>query len=407
MKPKAVLAYCREKGIRSVDLRFVDVGGNWRHITYPISALTEASFEEGFGHSVLLDPMGTAAPIHVVLVPHSDANYLDPFTHRPTLVLIASVQDIVMRDECQLDSRYLAMRALRYLESSSVGDGLSVQTLYPFRMVRNGVAKSEVGNHANTLLACGPADVDFEMRCQIADTAAESGLQIDRHYSGLNSSSAMVLKPSNLVECCDDIMMLSYLIGQIASRNQCKVHLQDLWISSQWSITRQAESIFVGSSHRGLSDMGVHAVGGILKHSDAIAAIALSNRDSGGYPWHRICSEEIDHAICRVSVASHNPRTRTVEFVGSPASCNPYLVFSALLMAMIDGIQNKTSPGRALDPKFTPEEDVSKWKIAGEGTTGMDRKQLARRLDEDRDFLSRGEVFSDELIDLLCSRLNS
>lgn len=97
MKPKAVLAYCREKGIKAFDLRFVDVLGSWRHLTFPVSALTEASFEEGFGHDIVLDQSAGQFPSHAILVPQGVAHYLDPFTPQPTLVLLCSVQDAVMR----------------------------------------------------------------------------------------------------------------------------------------------------------------------------------------------------------------------------------------------------------------------------------------------------------------------
>ena len=134
MKPKALLAYCREKGIRSVDLRFVDIDGTWRRITLPLSALNETSFEEGFGHSLLLDCSANKQPVHLILVPQSEANYLDPFTNQPTLILIAAVQDSVVREESPLDSRQLAVRAMRYMESASIGDALSIRSCFQFRI---------------------------------------------------------------------------------------------------------------------------------------------------------------------------------------------------------------------------------------------------------------------------------
>ena len=408
MKPKAVLAYCREKGIKSFDLRFVDLEGDWRHITFPLSALNEAAFEEGFGHSILLD-RSAIQPGHAILVPQSEANYLDPFTPQPTLILIASVQDAVMREESPLDSRNVAIRAMRYLESTSIGDGLSVRSSFQFR-----IAQTEPANHTdeennNSFLACGPDDKDFSLRCDVADIAIESGLHIDRHYCGMNASSEIILKPSNLVECCDDIMMLRYLAGQYASKRQCRVQLLNLWIPSQWSITRQSEPIFAGSAYHGLSDVGLHAIGGILNHVDAIAAIALSNGCKlDAYKWLRMCSNKEVDSICKILVASHNPRARSVEFLGSPARSNPYLVYSAILMAIIDGIQNKTSPELALDVRTNNiAEESNEWAIGSTASARLDRKHLMNQLSEDRDFLSHREVFSDDLIDLLCSRLGA
>ncbi len=407
MKPKAVLAYCREKGIKAFDLRYADVLGNWRHITFPVSALTEACFEEGFGHEIVLDPSSNHGLIHSVLVPQGVANYIEPFTRQPTLVLIASIQDAVMREESPLDSRQVAVQAMRYLETSSIGDGLTVRASCQFRVDRQHHPLETPKPDGCTFLACGPQDVDFRMRCDVTDIAADAGLHIERHYSGLNSSSEMILKPSSLVKCCDDVLMLRYLLGQnAASQNQC-ISTADLWLPNQWSITRQGDSIFVGSSYRGLSESALHAMGGILRHSDAITAIAIANiTSSTAVPWLKLCSNEVAKSICRVIVASNNPRDKAIEFRGAPAACNPYLVFSALLMAMIDGIQNKTSPGAALDKRLQKPEDASDFSIGCNDIESNCRRHLMESLMSDCDFLSRGEVFSNELIDLLCRQLS-
>jgi len=408
VKPKAVLAYCREKGIKAFDLRFADVLGSWRHISFPISALTEASFEEGFGHEIVLDEYANESPGHAILVPQGVANYLDPFTPQPTLVLVANVQDAIMREESPLDSRHVAMQAMRYLESSTIGDGVSVKAGSQFRIVRPEPSDllGEPQPAGSTLLACGPADRDFRIRCEVAETAAEAGLQIERHFSGLHRSSEMVLKPTSLVECCDDLFMLRYLLGQNAWNHQETLSTKELWLPSQWSITRQGESIFVGSSYRGLSEAGVHAMGGIVKHGDAITAIAVANDKSvHNVPWLKLCSSDAVESICRVAIASNNPRDRAIEFRGAPAGCNAYLAFSAVLMAMIDGIQNKTTPGVALEKQIDGTSDSIAYTIGTDGTGNSDRRQLMEKLMTDCDFLSRGEVFSDELIDSLCRQL--
>jgi glutamine synthetase len=227
VKPKAVLAYCREKGIKSVDLRFVDLDGNWRHITFPLSALTESAFEEGFGHEIQLDPHSKLSPAHAILLPQSEANYLDPFTNQPTLVLLATIQDPLMREESSLDSRSVALRAVRFLESTLIGDGVSIRAAFPFRILRSEVREqtacpSSMRTESSTFLACGPLDRDFLLRCEIADLASESGLTIHRHVSGASESSEMVLKPAGLVESCDDVMMVRYLIGQSSTIFGCQ-----------------------------------------------------------------------------------------------------------------------------------------------------------------------------------------
>ena len=409
MKPKAVLAYCREKGIKSFDLRFVDVLGAWRHITFPASSLTEACFDEGFGHDIVLDHVASSTPSHAILVPQGMANYLDPFAHQPTLVLIASIQDALMREDSPLDSRHVAVQAMQYLESSTIGEGLAVRARYQFRIQRNSTTEAPTTFNNNTHLACGPMDPDFQMRCESTDFATEAGLQIERHFSGPETSSEMVLKPSSLLECCDDIMMLRYLIGQNASKKQEFVSTANLCLPSQWSITKHGESIFVGSAYRGLSDTGLHAIGGILAHADALCAIAFANNPHAcRSPWLRLCSSAEPKSICRAVVTSNNPRDRAIEFQGSPADCNPYLTYSAVLMAMIDGIQNKMSPGSALDKKIESTDDCNSHTIGcgSKAEHASGRRSLMASLESDCDFLNRGEVFSGALIDSLCRQLS-
>ncbi len=406
MKPKAVLAYCREKGIKAFDLRFADVPGSWRRITFPVSALTEASFDEGFGHDIVLEPSANQSPTYAILVPQGFANYLDPFAHQPTLVLLASVQDAVMREESPLDSRSVAVQAMRYLEASTIGDGLALRASCQFRIDRTGQQDQALQPCENTLLACGPVDRDFNTRCLVAEIASEAGLHIERHFSGMSSSSEMILKQSSLVECCDDMLMLRYLVGQNAWKNGDRVSTANLWLPSQWSITRQGESLFVGSGYRGLSETGLHAIGGILRHADAITAIAIANADSSdGVPWLKLCSSDTAESLCRVIIASNNPRDRAIEFRGAPAACNPYLVYSAVLMAMIDGIQNKTTLGTALDKQIDSASDAVSYSIGRDETGQASRRQLMESLMSDSDFLSRGQVFSNELIEVLCKEL--
>lgn len=431
MKPKAVLAYCREKGIKAVDLRFVDVAGDWRHITFPVTALTEACFEEGFGHDIVLSHAPAKGARHCVLVPNSEANYLDPFTSQPTLVLIASVQDLLMRQESVLDPRFVAKQAQSYLESTSIGDGISLRASCQFQIERKeagstangldvpGLAHAtQVSSPKDPYLVCGPEDVDFELRCDVANTASECGLQIDRHFRASEATSELSLRPSGILEACDDVMMLRYLVSKYAQQQHLHTRLENVWAKSQWSILRGGDSVFSGTAYRGLSDTGVYAIGGLLKHCEAIAAISVSGviRDgqSTTYPWIRTCSTTLDRALCGVAIASNSVRSRAIEFRGAPAGGNPYLIFSAVLMAMIDGIQNKIAPSPAIDtaagawvcPHDNTNNAVTDGAVTNDASTKMPSSTLlAECLRSDNEFLTRGNVFDEELIDMLVASL--
>ena len=407
MKPKAVLAYCRERGIKSVDLRFSDIQGNWRRITFPLSALTEASFEEGFGQMISLasSPHGNIALAkeYANLVPQSEANYRDPFTTHPTLVLLASIQDAMMREESAWDSRQVAIRATRFLETSTIGDGLMVSASVPFCMLGS---PQDDPSSTNTFLACGSDDKYFTLRCDIADVANEAGLQIDRHFCDINNSSSMILKPSKLVESCDDVMMLRYVVSQFTSQRNVGVSFDNLWITSHWTISRQGESIFAGGAYRGMSDIGLQAMSGILHHASSLCAIAAASAPGlTAFPWLRLCSSDHPESICRIAIPSNQPRGRLIEFSGTPSHSNPYLVNSAIIMAMIDGIQNKMAAGKALDILNSSAFDRTAYALGGSASQTLDRVGLKSSLDEDREFLIQGEVFSDDLIDTICDQL--
>ncbi len=407
MKPKAVLAYCREKGIRAVDLRFTDIAGTWRHVTFPVGALTEPSFDSGFGHQVMLTGFHGDSLKQAILVPISNANYLDPLVEQPTLVILASVQDAIMREDSEFDPRALAQRASNFLASSGVGDGIQLRATHQFRFSRELV--STEFRPLIKYLACGTDDIDFGFRCDLTSLAAEAGINIERHYLGLADISAVVFGGKSLMETCDDLMMLRYLAHRQAQSRGLKYSMDNVSIPSHWQIMRNNEPLFSGTSTKGLSETGIFAVGGLLKHSSSIAAVAASaSMRPANAPsrWLRACSESCDDSLISLSLGSHNPRLRSIEFRGCPVYANPYLVYSTILMAMIDGIQNKI-PCEGFVETVTPE---NRHALRITPTERMDLESLeflATELDRDREYLLSGNVFSDSLIQTVIQQLRN
>lgn len=414
MKPKAVLAYCREKGIKAVDLRFPDVGGNWKHITFPVSALTEGVFDSGFGQELTLRGVSHETREQMVLIPISNANYLDPLIEQPTLVILASVQDAMTREESWLDSRAVASRALEYLKSTGIADDVEVRACQPL-MIHHGPSVEgfeRVGSDSvripssQRFLSCGPSDADFGFRCKLTTLAAEAGVGIERHYRGQHASSEVVLSPSNLLETCDNLMMIRYMSEQLAAVEGVSLMTTTLACSTQWGLIRNSETIFSGASQQGVSDIGWYAIGGVLKHASTLAALALVTHQftpAMEYRWLRLVSPSDPEAICNVIFGSHNPRSRAIEFRGTPSQSNPYIHLAAVMMAMIDGIQNKYSGA------VSSETGLGREALGIVGVDGgiPDPKRLSQSLIEDRDFLLYGDVFSEGLLDLLTEFLRA
>jgi glutamine synthetase len=382
VKPKAVLAYCREKGIRAFDLRYCDLNGNWRQVTLPVTGLNDSAFEEGFGQEIVLHPKSSCSSFSI-LMPNSHANYLDPLTQHPTLVLVSTIQDNYQLQESPFDSRFVAQQSLRYLEATGIADDVHVRNTLRF-----GRAKPNVPSLAQSEWS----DDQFVLRCDLMDKAIDAGVNVDRHYSPADGLSDIVLRSTSLIESGDDVMMMRYLIQQMTSS---QLTTNGYWSTSQWNMLRNNEPLFPGTAHRGLSDTGIHAQAGVVRHASVLAAIFLLPKISTKaveFPYAADNHSENLASITRAINDASSPRSMTVELRGVPMDANHYLAHAATVMAMIDGIQNKWMP---------PSHSDKLHQIC------TDPKVLAECFNEDWDFLNRGDVFQEELIEFIRDRLHS
>ncbi len=395
MKPKAVLAYCREKGIRSFDLRYTDLSGEWRHVTFPIASLEETAFENGFGQEVILAPNALTHPF-AVLLPDSEANFLDPHAEHPTLVLVSSVQDVVRRQEDPLDSRYVLSQALRYLQSTSIADDARVQITLRYWNPGGQRGAAFTGETPVPRGGDGPRtghDDQYELRCEIANRGIDAGLPIDRHQRSANGASQIAMKSTSIVETCDNAMMLRYLTASANDPLHSEIAIAKCWSTTQWSMIRNNEPIFSDGTYHGLSEIGLYAQGGLLKHAATLSGIYLLSQASLReipYPFENDFRPENPRSFCRESRNPAAPREIVLEVRSIPTVANTYLAYAATLMAMIDGVQNKIVPPN--DPSqsgYPPlSDDLHRWL----------REESCKGLESDWDFLYRGDVFSEELI---------
>jgi glutamine synthetase len=403
VKPKAVLAYCREKDIRAIDLRFVDLGGNWKHVSMPVSALTENAFELGFAQGAMLRGVAGETIEQLILVPISEAHFVDPVVDQATLVIVTGILDPLTGEESWMDSRAVASRSIQYLQSTGIAESVQLRTAQPFSLqsVRSDDSRESLPT-SRMHLACGTLDEDFSFRCNLASAAMEAGVMIDRHYRAEHSTSEIILGSSSIPDLCDDLMMVRYLIDQIAFRTGRRRIPADARMATQWALSRGGESILSGSSHMGLSEIGWYAIGGILEHSAALAAVALATPDrvcDTEYRWSKSLQAEASDSLCQATSGLHDPRQRAIEFRGLPSEGNPYLQMAATLMAMIDGIQNKYSVPQHLRHR---EESVPPPDSASHGEPNVwTMAQLRQLLAKDSDFLLVGDVFSESMLETL------
>ncbi len=438
MKPKAVLAYCREKGIRSFDLRYTDLLGEWRHVSLPIASLTERLFEEGLGHDVSLMAPGNGSDF-AILLPDSEANYLDPFTYQPTLVIAASVQDVVHRQDSPVDSRSVLVQSERFLQSTGVADEVQVRSTLRFDIPVDAPlsraqcesshdpsnSSPDAGwNSARAATAAqpsmarlnGPFDAQFLNRAHRVEQATDAGLRIERHAKSADGLSEVVLAAATPLQACDDSMMLRYLLAN-AQATECLGDsskdttattslVTPFWGTSHWSFLQSGVPVFSDGTYQACSEAGLYAQAGIFKHAQALSCIFLLSQSSSTevlFPFtNRITGSE-DSAnglriVCQDARVATNPREFAVDVACVPTGGNPYLAYAAIMMAMADGLANRVLPAEVI-PHGSSElllcDSDQRWS----------REACANALEKGHEFLTRGDVFSAELIGWILERI--
>ncbi|MEX2171968.1 MAG: type I glutamate--ammonia ligase [Pirellulales bacterium] len=440
MTPQEVLTLCRERNIKAVDLRFMDFPGLWQHFTIPVSKLEEETFEDGLGFDgSSIRGWQAINESDMLLMPVPDTAFVDPFTPIPTLVIICNVQDPITREDYTRDPRNVARKTVNYVKSTGVADTVFIgpeAEFFIFDDIRFDQApqhsffyidsvegqwnrgKDEGPNLGYKLrykegyFPCPPADSLMDIRNEMMMTMIECGLDVEaqHHEVATAGQSEIDLKFNDLVKMGDSICMYKYIIKNVAKKYGKTVTFMPKPIFSDngsgmhthISLWKGGKPLFAGNGYAGLSEMALYAIGGLLKHAPAI--LAFSNPTTNSYkrlvpgyeaPVNLAYSQRNRSASCRIPMYSPSPKAKRVEFRCPDPSCNPYLAFSAITMAALDGIQNKIHPGEPLDKDIydmAPEElaEVPK-------TPGSLRESLAA-LAKDHEFLLRGDVFTEDVI---------
>ncbi len=440
MTPKEVLALCREKDVKAVDLRFMDFPGLWQHFTIPVGKLDEDVFEDGIGFdgSSIRGWQG----IHesdMLVVPQPETALLDPFTQIPTLSMICNIQDPITREDYSRDPRNVARKAVNYLKSTGIADTAYFgpeaeffifddirfdqkehQAFYYIDSVEGqwNRGRDEGPNlgyklrHKEGYFPVPPADQMMNIRNEMMQTMMDCGIEVEaqHHEVGTAGQSEIDLRFAELVAMADTLLMYKYIIKNVAKRYNKTVTFMPKPIFSDngsgmhthVSLWKGGEPLFAGGGYAGLSDEALFAIGGILKHAPAI--LAFTNPTTNSYkrlvpgfeaPVNLAYSQRNRSACCRIPMYSPSPKTKRIEFRCPDPSCNPYLAFSAILMAAIDGIQNKMDPGGPLDKDLydlPPEEAAEVPQTPG----SLDAVLAA--LSRDHEFLLRGDVFTQDVI---------
>lgn len=442
MTPKEVLALCREKDVKAVDLRFTDFPGRFHHLTIPVHGLTEETFEDGLGFDGSnVRGWQVINESDMLIVPQTDTAFVDPFAELPTLVLIGNVQDPLTREDYSRDPRNVARKAANYLRSTGVADeayfGPEAE-FFVFDDVRfeqnaheafyhldssdaqwnrgreEGPNRGYKVRHQDGYLPVPPVDHLMDLRNSIMRVLADCGLEVESHLREVATAGQceIDLKYQDLVRMADQMMIYKYVVKNVAWKHGKTATFMPKPVFGDagsgmhvhFSLWRAGQPLFAGGGYAGLSDVGLYALGGILRHAPAI--LAFSNPTTNSYkrlvpgfeaPVNLAYSQRNRSAACRIPMVSQSPRAKRIEFRCPDPTCNPYLTFAAITMAAIDGIQNKIHPGPPLDKNIY---DLPPEVLAGVPSTPRSLEESLEALRKDHEFLLRGDVFTEDVIEM-------
>ncbi len=439
-KPEDVLKLLKDDEINFVDLRFTDPRGKWQHLTMTSEFIDEDSFTDG----IMFDGSSIAGwkPIHesdMALVPDPATAVMDPFAAQPAMIVFCDCMEPTTGQPYGRDPRSLAKKAEAYLASTGIGDTAYFgpePEFFTFDDVRFDAKMNscfyeidsdegpyvsgkimEEGNIGHRPPAKGgyfpvpPVDSGSDLRAEMVTVMKEMGLSMDKHHHEVAPSQAELgLTYAPLVRCADYVQIYKYVTHMVAHTygktatfmpkpvaddNGSGMHVHQ-------SIWKDGKPTFAGSAYADLSDTALHYIGGIMKHAKACNAYVNPTTNSykrliPGFeaPVLLAYSARNRSAGCRIPFATSAAGKRVEVRFPDPA-CNPYLGFAAMLMAGLDGIQNKIDPGDPIDKDLydlPPEELKDVPTVCGSLREALDSS------DADRHFLKKGDVFTDDTID--------
>ena len=442
MTPTEVLELAKEKKAKVVDLRFMDYPGVWQHFTVPISELNESSFEDGYGFDG--SSIRGWQPIDasdMLVIPDPTTAKMDPFYKEPTLVLIGDIADPITREPYTRDPRHIARKAENFVKSTGLGDTVYIGPEAEFFILDDITFESSPNRaffeidsiegawnsnrdegpnlgykprHKEGYFPVPPTDKFQDLRTEMLLVLESLGIDVEcqHHEVATAGQSEIDMRFKPLLEMADQLMWFKYVLKNVAYRNNHTVTFMPKplfedngsGMHTHVSIWKDGNPLFAGEKYAGISQEALWAIGGILKHCKALCA--FTNPTTNSYkrlvpgfeaPVNLAYSSRNRSAAVRIPMYSSSPKAKRIEFRTPDPSCNGYLAFSAIIMAVVDGIENKIEPGDPLDKNIynLPPEELAE---IGSAPGSLDEALEALKVDQD--FLLKGNVFTQDAIDM-------
>jgi glutamine synthetase len=441
MSPKEVLALCKSKGVQLVDIKFCDFLGTWQHFCMPVAELEEETFEAGVGFdgsSIRGWKSIEASDMLLILDPATAI--IDPFPQVTTLSIVADAVDTITHEPYSRDPRNISRKAEAYLKQTGIADvanfgpeaeffifddvrfGQTSNSSYYYVDSTEGIWNSgreeapNLGNkirHKEGYFPVAPQDTQVDIRNEMIMVMKDCGLTVEReHHEVATAGQAEIdLRFNSLVSMGDDMLLYKYIVKNVAKRRNKTVTFMPKplfgdngsGMHTHQSLWKKGKPLFAGNKYAGLSELALNYIGGILKHAKAIAA--FSNPTVNSYkrltpgfeaPVNLAYSSRNRSAAVRIPTYSPSPKAKRIEYRPPDATANPYIAFSAMLMAGLDGIQNKIDPGAPLDKNIyeLPASELKKVPSMPSSLT-----EACDALAKDNEFLLKGDVFTEDVIE--------
>jgi glutamine synthetase len=441
MDAKQVLKFAKDNDVVMVDFRFTDWPGTWQHCSFPVEQIEESTFEDGLGFDgSSIRGWQAINESDMLMVPDASTAFIDPFFKHTTLVLICDILDPLTKKPYSRDPRFIAKKAEAYLNKTGIADTVYVgpeAEFFIFNNARFRTSSNEGYYHVDSVegiwnsgkdeaggnlaykprskegyFPVPPIDKMQDIRAEMSLTMQKLGIVVEaQHHEVATAGQAEIdMRFQALRRMADQLMMYKYVVKQVANAaglaatfmpkplfgdNGSGMHVhQSLW--------KGGKPLFAGDGYAGLSPIGLNYIGGILKHARALAA--FTNPTTNSYkrltpgfeaPVNLALSSRNRSASCRIPMYSASPKAKRVEVRFPDPSCNPYLAFAAMLMAGLDGVENKIDPGAPLDKNIYA---LSPQELAKIPSMPASLDEALDCLEKDHQFLLKGDVFTEDAL---------
>jgi glutamine synthetase len=443
--PKSVIEMAKKAGAKMVDIKFVDTFGTWQHFTCPIRELTEEVFTDGLGFDgSSIRGWKSIEASDMLAMPDPATAFIDPFCAVPTLSLTCTIAETGTKEAYSRDPRAIAQKAEKYLVSTGIADQAFFGPEAEFFIFDNvqfdsksngtfysidseeaiwNTGRDEMPNlgykirHKEGYFPVAPMDTQQDIRTEMVLTMEELGLPIEKHHHEVATAgqAEIDIRFDTLVKMADNMMVYKYVLKNVGKKHGKTVTLMPKplfgdngsGMHTHQSLWKKGKPLFAGNDYAGLSKMALYYAGGLLKHAHALCAFCSPTTNSykrlvPGYeaPVNLAYSSRNRSAAIRIPTYSDSPKAKRLEYRPPDPAANPYVAFAAMLLAGLDGIQNKIDPGEPMDKnlyELPPEEHAKIPQVPGS------LAEAIKALEKDHEFLLKGDVFTQDFLDMWIS----